>query len=268
MQPLQCVLQQHVPIHAAITMRFASTPCRTPSENRLRPKRSNRTCRTHTHTHTRYPSPSSPPAATLHGKTQGFVLRLPPHNKPHATVMQPLQCVHAAITMQFASTRCRTPRENRLRPKGSKWHLPHTQGTLHRCLQPLYTEKHEVSCSGFLKPHATFMQHPSSDVFCSVMYFVVWCILVWCIVVRCIVMCCIVVRCIVVWCIVMRCIVMWCIVKRCIVMWCMVTTSPPFVRCIVVWCIGMWCIVLQFYLSVTRKVASQLPGLYIYIFIF
>ena len=50
MRPLQCVLQQHVPIHAAITMRFASTPCKTPSENRLRPKRSNRTCRTHTHT--------------------------------------------------------------------------------------------------------------------------------------------------------------------------------------------------------------------------
>ena len=36
---------------------------------------------------------SSPAAATLHGKTQGFVLRLPPQNKAHATFMQPLQCV-------------------------------------------------------------------------------------------------------------------------------------------------------------------------------
>ena len=35
---------------------------------------------------------SSPPAATLHGKTQGFVLRLPPHNIAQATFMQPLQC--------------------------------------------------------------------------------------------------------------------------------------------------------------------------------
>ena len=35
---------------------------------------------------------SSSPAATLHGKTQGFVLRLPPHNKAHATFMQPFQC--------------------------------------------------------------------------------------------------------------------------------------------------------------------------------
>ena len=35
---------------------------------------------------------SSPAAATLHGKTQGFVLRLPPHNTRHATFMQPFQC--------------------------------------------------------------------------------------------------------------------------------------------------------------------------------
>ena len=35
---------------------------------------------------------SSPAAATLHGKTQGFVLRLPPHNIAHATFMQPFQC--------------------------------------------------------------------------------------------------------------------------------------------------------------------------------
>ena len=32
-------------------------------------------------------------SATLHGKTQGFVLRLPPQHNPHATSMQPLQCV-------------------------------------------------------------------------------------------------------------------------------------------------------------------------------
>ena len=41
--------------------------------------------------HTRYPS--SPPAATLRGKTQGFVLRCSPQHKPHATFMQPLHCV-------------------------------------------------------------------------------------------------------------------------------------------------------------------------------
>ena len=35
---------------------------------------------------------SLPAVATLHGKTQGFVLRLPPHNIAHATFMQPFQC--------------------------------------------------------------------------------------------------------------------------------------------------------------------------------
>jgi len=40
--------------------------------------------------HTRYLS--SPAAATSHGKTQGFVLWLPPHNNAHATFMQPFQC--------------------------------------------------------------------------------------------------------------------------------------------------------------------------------
>ena len=39
--------------------------------------------------HTRYLS--SPAAATLN-ETQGFVLRLPPHNAEHATFMQPFQC--------------------------------------------------------------------------------------------------------------------------------------------------------------------------------
>ena len=43
---------------------------------------------------------SSPAAATLHGKTQGFVLRLPPQHKPHATCN-----IHAAITMHFAAWR-------------------------------------------------------------------------------------------------------------------------------------------------------------------
>ena len=36
---------------------------------------------------------SSPAAATLHGKTQGFVPRLSPKNQAHATSMQTLQCV-------------------------------------------------------------------------------------------------------------------------------------------------------------------------------
>ena len=46
---------------------------------------------------------------------------------------------------------------------------PHTQGTLHRRLQPLYMEKHTVSCSGFL-PNTSPMQHSCSHytAFCSI----------------------------------------------------------------------------------------------------
>ena len=72
------------------------------------------------------------------------------------TSMQPLQGLLFAVP-----TRSRTQRRNRLTSKRSKPQPPHTGGTFHRCLQPLYTEKHQVSCSGFLpvtKPHATFMQ--------------------------------------------------------------------------------------------------------------
>ena len=38
---------------------------------------------------------------------------------------------------------------------------PHTRGTFHRRLQPLYTEKYKVSCSGFL-PKTKPMQHSCS----------------------------------------------------------------------------------------------------------
>jgi len=61
--------------------------------------------------HTRYLS--SPAAATLHGKIQGFVLRLPPQNKAHATFMQPLQCVlQHDVANPHASTHMATPDDN------------------------------------------------------------------------------------------------------------------------------------------------------------
>ena len=67
--------------------------------------------------HTRYLS--SPAAATLHGKTQGFVLRLPSQNIAHVTFMQPLYCdLQSQIqetqrtTHTGRTTRCRTQRRN------------------------------------------------------------------------------------------------------------------------------------------------------------
>ena len=104
-------------IHAAITMRFASTRGKTPKENRLRVE----TIQAAPAAHRRYLS--SPAAATWHGKTQGFVLRLPPQNKAHAAI--PIRFAttrtHPFITMRFASTRGRTPRENRYKVMMANW---------------------------------------------------------------------------------------------------------------------------------------------------
>ena len=103
------------------------------------------TIQTATAAHTRYLS--SPAEAIWHGKIQGFVLRLPPHNIAHATFMQPFQCdlppqrqeTHRT-THTGTTTRCKTHRRNRLNSKRSKPQPPHTRGTFHRRLQPLYTK--------------------------------------------------------------------------------------------------------------------------------
>ena len=119
----QCVSQHHV----------ANLHVSTHTQSSLKPplqcgKKKGKPTAAATAAHRRYLS--SPPATTLHGKTQGFVLGLPPQHKPHATFMQPLQCVsqhhvanlhvsthmatpddnnHAAIPMRSATTDSKTP---------------------------------------------------------------------------------------------------------------------------------------------------------------
>ena len=101
-QPLQYVLQHHVAnlnlsTHMATPddNNHAATPLRTHIDTttccRTQRRNPSGTTPAATAAHTRYLS--FPAAATLHGKMQGFVLRLPPQNKAHATFMQPLQYV-------------------------------------------------------------------------------------------------------------------------------------------------------------------------------
>ena len=85
------------------------------------------------------------------------MLRLPPQNMAHATFMQPFQCdlqpqlqETNRTTHTGTTTRCKTHRRNQSRPERPQPHPPHTRGTFHRRLQPLYMEKRKVSCSGFL----------------------------------------------------------------------------------------------------------------------
>ena len=209
MQPWQCVSQHpvanlHLSTHvatskddneAAIPMQSATRDSRTAwnyahrnnhsLQNTLEEQFAHKTTAAATAAQTRYLS--SPAATTLHGKTQGFVLRLPPQNIAHATFMQPLQCVsqhpvtnlhlsthvatskddnEAAIPMQSATRDSKTAwnyahrnnhslqntysRRNNSRTKRPQPQQPHRRGTFHRRLQPLYTEKHKVSYSGFL----------------------------------------------------------------------------------------------------------------------
>ena len=198
MQPFHCDLQPKIPKHPITTHTHthkriqrsfrAPLQCGNQKHENGRPA---------TAAQTRYLS--SPPAATLHGKTQGFVLRLPPQPKSHATFMQPLQCVlehhvsnlhvsthmatkrdtnHAAIPVRSATT-SKTPynythtnaskaASSHRCSAGTKKHhtgrpatAAHTRATFPRRLQPLFTEKPKVSYSGFLS-NPSPMQHSCS----------------------------------------------------------------------------------------------------------
>ena len=158
-QPPQCDLQRGIPKpHRTTHVTRRHAKCRTPRGEPQNIK----TNVPATASHTSCPSP--PPAATLHGKTQGFVLRLPPHTKPHAPFMQPFQCdLQPGIPQPHRATqtrrhaKCRTPRENPKTSKRAYPQPPYTRAAIHRRLQPLYTEKHKV----FL-PNTSPMQHSCS----------------------------------------------------------------------------------------------------------
>ena len=71
--------------------------------------------------------------------------------------MQPLQCglepqipKHPRTTRTRRTKHCKTPSRNQSHTKRNGPHPPGTRGTFHRRPKPLHTEKHKVSCSGFL----------------------------------------------------------------------------------------------------------------------
>ena len=109
---------------------------------------------------------SSPAADTLHGKhtvsCSGFLPKIKPmqHSCSYSNaIMQPeIQEPHRS-THTGTTTRCKTNRRNNSRMKRPQPHPPHRRGTFLRWLQPFYTEKNKVSCSGFLPnmTHTTFM---------------------------------------------------------------------------------------------------------------
>ena len=164
MQPSQFDLQPPTQETNGTMRTGKTTRCRTQRRNRLTSKRSK-------------PQPPHT-GGTFHRRLQplytekhtvscsGFLPNTSPCNIHAAnynafcsttyTSMQPLQCYLCPLVPEHRGG-TDWPRNS----KRSKPQPPHTGGTFHHCLQPLYTEKHKVSCSGFLpvtKPHATFMQ--------------------------------------------------------------------------------------------------------------
>ena len=96
-----------------------------------------------------------------------IVLRMQPRRQ--ATLTQPLQCdlqaqipKHPITThtqahpKQLEATVTRRQKKTINRPQP---HPPHRRGTFHRRLQPRCTEKHKVSCSGFLPAKTEPLQH-------------------------------------------------------------------------------------------------------------
>ena len=104
-------------------------------------------------------------------KTHGFVLRLPPQHKAHATFMQPCQCDQQPqlqethrTTHTGTTTCCKTHRRNQSRPERPQPQPPHTAPFIAGCSH--FTRKTQ----GFvlrLPPqniaHATFMQPLQCD---------------------------------------------------------------------------------------------------------
>ena len=165
--------------HAAIPMRSASTDSKTPynyahtstpkaawshrytAAKKKRPTDRSRTRRTDevpfivacshfTRKNTRFRAPASSPQQSPCNIMQPFQCdlqaQIPKHPITTHTQAHPKQ-LEATVTLRQKKT------TNRPQP-----HPPHRRGTFHRRLQPLYTEKHKVSCSGFL-PTTEPLQH-------------------------------------------------------------------------------------------------------------
>ena len=117
MQPFQCDLQAQIPKHP-IPAHTQAHPKQLEATVTMRQKKRQTDPAAATAAQTRYLSSS--PAATLHGKTQGFVLRLPPQNIAHAT-----SCSHYNAVRSINSQTCtylRTEQHQNTRTPDDKSH--------------------------------------------------------------------------------------------------------------------------------------------------
>ena len=236
-RPFHCDLQPEIQETQRTTHTGTTTCCKTQRRNQNDRSRTRRTQEV----------PVIVACSHFAQKKQGFVLRLPPHNIAHATVMQPFHCdlqpeiqETQRTTHTGTTTCCKTQRRN----QNDRSRTRRTQEVPVILACSHFTRKtHKVSCSGFLLQHSC---HPSSR---SIPYILI-------------LLLCIVLLCIVLWsttfyhpssrsiplllslllCIVLLCIVMWsttlhqgqfhrflffCYVLLCYVLLC---DLPPFIK--------------------------------------
>ena len=141
MQPFQCDLQSEIPKHPIPTHTQAH-PKQLQATVTLRQKKTDKPTAAATVAHTRYLSSS--PAATLHGKTQGFVLRLPPQNIVHAKSCSHYNVVRSINSMMDGWMLARSSEEPGLsaykhcRREGTKGRQGHPKS-----LSPFYTSNNK-----------------------------------------------------------------------------------------------------------------------------
>ena len=87
--------------------------------------------------------------STLHTSHFSLLIAFFTLHTSHCNLQPEIQEPHGT-THTGTTTRCKTHRRNNSRMKRPQPQPPHRRGTFHRRLQPLYTEKHKVWCSGFL----------------------------------------------------------------------------------------------------------------------
>ena len=168
--------------HAAITMRSASTVSKTPynyantstpnaawSHRYNAAKKKRQTDRSRNRRTDEVPFIAG--CSHFTRKNTRFRSSASSRKQSPCNIMQPLQCdlqpqipkhpitTHAqAHPKQLEATVTMRQKKKANRPQPQP---PHRRGTFHRRLQPLYTEKHKVSCSGFL-PKTEPLQHSCS----------------------------------------------------------------------------------------------------------
>ena len=109
-------------------------------------------CSHFTRKNTRFRAPASSPKQSPCNIMQPFQCDLQAQIPKHPITTPHTSTPKAAWSHRYTAAKKKKAYPNRSRTPS------HTRGTFHRRLQPLYTEKHKVSCSGFL-PKTEPLQH-------------------------------------------------------------------------------------------------------------